>query len=176
MHSLCNTKATSKQALLLHADGKKHRGKARGYQLANQKSNYTPETKSSSGNDAENNVIEAKELGDPTDQHLAKVATVGCNSVEHNGSESNKKRKFDASEKDASQGDSTKVESANGEAVHINGAETDVKKSLKKHKHSEPKEDAKPDPTPVEDSGMKKIKWKKLITSALKSVSICSSV
>ncbi|CAM8950170.1 unnamed protein product [Rhodiola kirilowii] len=37
--SLCKTNATSRQALLLHADGKKHRGKARAYHAANQKSN-----------------------------------------------------------------------------------------------------------------------------------------
>ena len=34
--SLCNTKATSKQTLLLHADGKKHRAKARAFHASKQ--------------------------------------------------------------------------------------------------------------------------------------------
>ncbi|KAK2431862.1 UBP1-associated protein 1C [Trifolium repens] len=34
--SLCNTKATSKQALLLHAEGKKHGAKARAFHALQQ--------------------------------------------------------------------------------------------------------------------------------------------
>ncbi|KAL0345061.1 UNVERIFIED_CONTAM: UBP1-associated proteins 1C [Sesamum radiatum] len=58
--SLCNTKATSKQALLLHADGKKHRAKARAFHAAKQQPNDTAGTKGSSENNAKAEAPENK--------------------------------------------------------------------------------------------------------------------
>ncbi|CAN6456159.1 unnamed protein product [Victoria cruziana] len=42
--SLCNTKTTSKQTLLLHAEGKKHKAKARGFHSANKPPNESQST------------------------------------------------------------------------------------------------------------------------------------
>ncbi|KAK1312504.1 hypothetical protein QJS10_CPA07g01007 [Acorus calamus] len=42
--SLCKTKATSQQTLLLHADGKKHRAKAKAFQASQQKPDQAEET------------------------------------------------------------------------------------------------------------------------------------
>ncbi|KAL0315804.1 UNVERIFIED_CONTAM: UBP1-associated proteins 1C [Sesamum radiatum] len=149
--SLCNTKATSKQALLLHADGKKHRAKARAFHAAKQQPNDTAETKGSSENNAKTEAPENKD------------------SEENNALESNKKRKLEASENDGAQnktvGDNP-AELGNGEVIQTKGAEA---KGLKKAKHNATKEEAGLDSAADKDSSKKKIKWKKLITSALKS-------
>ncbi|RLN22857.1 UBP1-associated proteins 1C-like [Panicum miliaceum] len=42
--SLCNTTATSKQALLLHADGKKHRAKAKAFHTSQKQANGAEQT------------------------------------------------------------------------------------------------------------------------------------
>ncbi|CBI27867.3 unnamed protein product, partial [Vitis vinifera] len=125
--SLCNTKATSKQALLLHADGKKHRAKARAFHAAN----------------------EPKQKEEST----------------QNG---NKKRKLDASDNN---GDRKKVggdasgELGNGEVIQVERAEAEeTVLQVKKAKHDVSKE-----PSSMKEDTKKKIKWKKLITSALKS-------
>ncbi|KAK4432855.1 UBP1-associated proteins 1C [Sesamum alatum] len=151
--SLCNTKATSKQALLLHADGKKHRAKARGFHAAKQQPNDTAETKGSTENNAKNEAPEDKDSGES----------------KNNALESNKKRKLEASENDGAQnktGGDTLAELGNGEVIQTKGAEA---KGLKKAKHNATEEDAELDCAADKDSGKKKIKWKKLITSALKS-------
>ncbi|KAF3785140.1 UBP1-associated proteins 1C [Nymphaea thermarum] len=44
--SLCNTQVTSKQTLLLHAEGKKHKAKARAFHSANKPSNESQSTRS----------------------------------------------------------------------------------------------------------------------------------
>ncbi|KAL0333736.1 UNVERIFIED_CONTAM: hypothetical protein Sangu_1529800 [Sesamum angustifolium] len=148
---LCNTKATSKQALLLHADGKKHRAKARAFHAAKQQPNDTAETKGSSENNAKTEAPENKD------------------SEENSALESNKKRKLEASENDGAQnktvGDNP-AELGNGEVIQTKGAEA---KGLKKAKHNATEEDAGLDIASDKDSSKKKIKWKKLITSALKS-------
>jgi cell growth-regulating nucleolar protein len=43
-HSLCNTTATSKQTLLLHADGKKHRAKAKAFHASQKQANGAEQT------------------------------------------------------------------------------------------------------------------------------------
>ncbi|KAI3447177.1 hypothetical protein Pfo_003842 [Paulownia fortunei] len=171
--SLCNTRATSKQALLLHADGKKHRAKARAFHAAKQQPNDTAETKSFTENNAKNEVPECKDFEESRDQNSSKVAPLrdGCGE-ENNASGLNKKRKLDISENDGAHhktgGDIT-AELSNGEVIQIEGAETEVTKGLKKAKHSATQEGAKLDSTADKDFGKKKIQWKKLIASALKS-------
>lgn len=172
MCSLCNSKATSQQALLLHADGKKHRAKARAFH-AKQQPNGTAETKGTTENNAENEVPEKKDLVESRNQNSSKVSPVEDGStVENNVLESKKKRKLEACENgDAhhENGGDISVKVGNGK---VKGAETEVSKGLKKTKHSASQEHEKLDSAVDKDIGKMKIKWKKLITSALKSVSI----
>ncbi|XP_057768211.1 UBP1-associated proteins 1C [Salvia miltiorrhiza] len=169
--SLCNTKATSKQALLLHADGRKHRAKARGFH-AKQQGNGTVETNGSAENNATNIVPENKDLGDSRDINSSKVAPLCDGSgVENNSLDSNKKRKLEASENgDANHksGVDVSIELGNGKVSQIQGAQTEVTKSSKKAKLSAKEEHTKLDSAADKDE-CKSIKWKKLITSALKS-------
>lgn len=74
--------------------------------------------------------------------------------MENNSLESNKKRKLEASEN----------------AIQLNGAGTEVTNGLKKAKLSAKEEHTKLDSTADKDVCKKKIKWKKVIASALKSV------
>lgn len=63
--SLCNTSATSKQTLLLHADGKKHRAKARAFHASQQppkgSDEPTPNTEGKSENIQKNDLEVVKE-------------------------------------------------------------------------------------------------------------------
>ncbi|CAA0829332.1 zinc ion binding [Striga hermonthica] len=149
--SLCNTKATSKQTLLLHADGKKHRAKARAFHASKQPPDGTAENKSSNDNNAKDEFLENKEPVEQRDQNLPKAALDGSG-LEDNSLESNKKRKLEASE--------------NGDA-QIRGAEKE--KGSKKAKQSATEEDGEPHSSAGKDIAKKTIKWKKLITAALKS-------
>ncbi|GFQ07542.1 ubp1-associated proteins 1c [Phtheirospermum japonicum] len=141
--SLCNTSATSKQTLMAHADGKKHRAKARAFHASKQPPNDTAETKSPVENNAKDEVTENKESGESKDQNPSEV--------EKNALETSKKRKPEASENDIS------TELGNGE------------EKPKKAKHVAKQENAEVGPTDDKDLAKKKIKWKKLITAALKS-------
>ncbi|KAG8367192.1 hypothetical protein BUALT_Bualt16G0047100 [Buddleja alternifolia] len=160
--SLCNTKATSKQTLLLHADGKKHRAKARAVHASKQQPNDAAETKGLTENNAKDEAPDNKDLGESREQNSSKVET--------NDSKSNKKRKIEAADNAQNKaGGDISAGLGSGEVTRSNGVETEVTNGVKQAKHSSKKEDAKVDTNTDEDSGNKKIKWKKLITSALKS-------
>ncbi|KAG6424135.1 hypothetical protein SASPL_114548 [Salvia splendens] len=166
---LCNTKATSKQALLLHADGKKHRAKARGFH-AKQQGNETVETIVSSENNVTNNVSVNKEISGYLNSSVVDPPCDGSG-VENNSLESNKKRKLEASENgDANHktGVDVSAELGNGKVIQVQGLEIEVTKSSKKAKLSAKEEHGKLDSAAEKDAS-KNIKWKKLIVSALKS-------
>ncbi|CAH9084044.1 unnamed protein product [Cuscuta europaea] len=150
--SLCKTKASSKQTLLLHADGKKHRAKARAFHAAKQQQSgktearnpeEVPERKSSE----EPNALKPSEADD-TELH------------------SNKKRKLESSQNGAVKqrvGEENSTKLGNGEAVQLekqNVGETNI--DDKRSENIAVGEAAAADK-------VKKIKWKKMITSALKS-------
>ncbi|KAL3625325.1 hypothetical protein CASFOL_030779 [Castilleja foliolosa] len=141
--SLCNTSATSKQTLLAHADGKKHRAKARAFHASKQPPNDTANTKNPSEIIAKDEVTENKDSGESKDQNPSEV--------ENKASESRKKRKPEASENDISS------ELGNGE------------ENSKKAKHSVNQENEEVGPIADKDPAEKKINWEKLITEALKS-------
>ncbi|XP_047950073.1 UBP1-associated proteins 1C [Salvia hispanica] len=158
--SLCNTKATSKQALLLHADGKKHRAKARGFH-AKQQGNETVETTVSAENNETNNVSVNKEISGYLNSSVVDPPWDGSG-VENNSLESNKKRKLEASENgDANHktGVDVSAELGNGKVTQVQGLEIEVTKSSKKAKLD----------SPADKDASKNVKWKKLIVSALKS-------
>ncbi|XP_028797483.1 UBP1-associated proteins 1C [Neltuma alba] len=157
--SLCNTRATSKQTLLLHADGKKHRAKARAFHAAKQQPTQmdasSPDAKlpvEQASNDKVqlNNNGQQTKLQDPSEHNNLKSG----NEI----SQSNKKRKSDVAEDDPNRKkgrDDNSGELGNGEVVQAEGAEAGRKEDrLKKE-------------TMVNDK--KNIKWKKFIKSALKS-------
>ncbi|XP_031114582.1 UBP1-associated proteins 1C [Ipomoea triloba] len=152
--SLCNTKATSKQTLLLHADGKKHRAKARAFQAANQqpgKNEATnPDATHSTDNNPKEDAPEAKANEEPKELNPSEA--------ENEKLQSNKKRKVEVSDNGAVEqrvGGETSVDLGNGEVIQV-VRENHVKR-------------AKTIPGEEDIASGKKIKWKKLITSALKS-------
>lgn len=133
--SLCNTKATSKQTLLLHADGKKHRAKAKGFHAKQQSQS---EQTAGDKKDATENV--SNDESGQKKEDLPAPTGVGSNDVKED-SQTNKKRKLESLD-----------ETGNGEVIQAEEAQG----------KSEPKKAKKK----VDE---KKIKWKKLITSALDS-------
>ncbi|KAG5243492.1 UBP1-associated protein 1C [Salix suchowensis] len=141
--SLCNTKATSKQTLLLHADGKKHRAKARAFQAAKQQPKQTEESALDSNAPIkaalmENKHVEEQKLQDTPDADSADTNT----EIENGKLPSKRKRKLDASENDGA-GNKTKDDAANEVAM--------IKVRLR------------------EENNKENIKWRKLIKSTLKS-------
>ncbi|KAK7388227.1 hypothetical protein VNO78_23038 [Psophocarpus tetragonolobus] len=152
--SLCNTKATSKQTLLLHADGKKHRAKARAFHASKQQpvqaEKSITDTKVAVGTapneeERDNKNGEVPKLQESSKQNNSKPG----NEI----SLATKKRKLEALEDDLikkSRNDSS-VDMGNGEVIQ--GEEAAGESNLKK-----------------EGSAVKnKIKWKKFIKTALKS-------
>lgn len=85
--SLCNTKATSQQALLDHADGKKHRAKAKGFHVKQQQSEQSTIDK--------NDTIENASNGDGDSEQ--KTVDLQVSSGVANGyySQADKKRKLE---------------------------------------------------------------------------------
>ncbi|KAL8136508.1 hypothetical protein V2J09_002509 [Rumex salicifolius] len=164
--SLCNTSATSQQTLLLHADGKKHRAKARAFHAANQpkpteESNAADVAladKCLSNSAPENN--DAKE--EP--QKPAKAASNDDIPVSENGNLSVKKRKTDDSVVAKCTGGDVQTQLGNGEVVQIEKEVDEKRKKVKKAKHDE-QENGEHESCPASE----KIKWKKLLSSILKS-------
>ncbi|XP_022965441.1 UBP1-associated proteins 1C [Cucurbita maxima] len=155
--SLCNTKATSKQTLLLHAEGKKHKGKARGFHAAN-KQNQTEEEAVSDKMPAveetpKDDVVENGHVGaEKLKDQLKAESELGHLESDNGTSHTKKKRKLDDGSTEKTKDDDPNR--GNGEVIQATKAEIKpikdeitVSKSLKE----------------------KKIKWKKLITSILKS-------
>ncbi|CAM8890232.1 unnamed protein product [Rhodiola kirilowii] len=140
--SLCKTNATSRQALLLHADGKKHRGKARAYHAANQKSNQV-EVPVAQDNDS---VKTSSEELVPCNTDVSQRKT---QSQTEETTKREKKRKLEEADiisvekkaRDAS------VETCNGEVIQATASKCDKNES----------------------NTVKNLKWKKLITATLKT-------
>lgn len=135
--SLCNTKATSQHTLLAHADGKKHRGKAKGFHAKQQELEQSTVEKKDASENASNGDLEQKKEDTP-------VSSSGVANGDSNV-ENEKKRKLETLGETANNGEGVV------QAEESKGSE--VKKAKKQDNE-------------------KKINWKKLITSALKSVSI----
>ncbi|KAK8654729.1 hypothetical protein V6N13_107329 [Hibiscus sabdariffa] len=154
--SLCNTKATSQQTLLLHADGKKHRAKARAFhakQQPKQSEESAPDAKDSAENKENGELLENESIGEDKSQDQSKDGQPQINSEAANGHiSSNKKRKLDDSSDETGNGEVTQIE----------------EEKAKKSKHNAVKEDIVESASREEDT-KKKIKWKKLIKEALKS-------
>ncbi|KAF5748454.1 UBP1-associated proteins 1C [Tripterygium wilfordii] len=150
--SLCNTQATSRQTLLLHADGKKHRAKARAFHAAKQPKQdvFAPDT-----NVPAENTLKSAPPPDKQVEGQKTPVTAGAVCIDHEvhdgDAPSKKKRKLDAIQRNGAaekSGDDSSGEVGNGEVIQVEKA--NISSSFK-------------------EENKKKIKWKKLITSALKS-------
>ncbi|XP_024017143.1 cell growth-regulating nucleolar protein [Morus notabilis] len=166
--SLCNTKATSRQTLLLHAEGKKHKAKARAIHNAKQQpkqmEEFTSDTKLPSENPPKGGSLEKKDGAEPKAQDVSKVEYENNDFGESNGNlSSKKKRKLEKSDNGLKKKtkESTLGALDNGEVIQ--GGKTEVG-----DKDSQAKQD-KVLNSGIADEETKKINWKKLITSALKS-------
>lgn len=162
--SLCNTNATSRQALLLHAEGKKHKAKARAFHAANQPKKTeesAPEAKLPSENPQNGEVLEKKDVEEPKVKDVSKV------DHDHDNFEvpSSKKRKLDKTDDDSLRKKTKDDLVALGNGEVIQGGNTEAG-----GKGSQLKQDKVSESYPANQESKQKIKWKKLITSALKSV------
>ncbi|KAK4713712.1 hypothetical protein R3W88_019619 [Solanum pinnatisectum] len=157
--SLCNTNATSKQTLLLHAEGKKHRAKARAFHAAKQPKQTEP---ADGGVEVSNDNNQKSEI--PENKAGEELKEQNSKEAENDNSHLNKKRKDRESENG---GAKLSAELDNGEVIQVE------KEQETKHKKKAKNETVKQDKAVVDGSNgndsKKKIKWKKLITSALKS-------
>lgn len=149
LNSLCNTKATSKQTLLLHADGKKHRAKAKAFHHANQPAKQSEETANGGGDDC---------LADTNGPDAANRKSETMNGYLE------KKRKHDDSESD---GHGEKGDGLKGEKMES---------QVKKVKKNVVKDNKAIEADSMKDEDKKKINWKKLIKSALQSVCIICDI
>ncbi|KAK1413841.1 hypothetical protein QVD17_29577 [Tagetes erecta] len=112
--SLCNTSATSKQTLLLHADGKKHRAKARAFHASKQPPKDSEGPTSNTEDKSEN--IKKTDL--PLNEELKKES--------NSHTSESKKRKLEASENNGELG--------NGELIHDSNVESEKSKKSKGEK------------------------------------------
>lgn len=161
--SLCNTKATSEQTLLLHAEGKKHRARARAIHAAKQQPKQPEESALDTKPTPENKQIEETKL-----QDASRVNAEQNSSEAGNGTLlSEKKRKLDASKNDESRKktrDNTSDEVIQSGKTEANGKESQLEK------------DKLVESSSAKNESNMKIKWKKLITSTLKSVCILNNI
>ncbi|KAF8401037.1 hypothetical protein HHK36_014340 [Tetracentron sinense] len=174
---LCNTNTTSRQTLLLHAEGKKHRAKARAFHAAKQPKQTeesSPNTNDSTEDPRKGEILGSKNKEEPKEQDPPKATVLHDSSDTENGNLlSKKKRKLEASENEGAkkkEGGDTSVDLSNGEVIQAERAEAEEpERQMKKTKHIDVPKKVK-----VEENGStvevtkKNIKWKKLISSILK--------
>ncbi|XP_068635438.1 UBP1-associated proteins 1C-like [Aristolochia californica] len=152
--SLCNTNTTSKQTLLLHAEGKKHRAKARAFHAANKQLTEAEESvpkETALVDGSQNGEIRKDGTGkmdEPNGVDQQKETVISSLEVEKE-IQSKKKRKLNASEHDF----------GNVEAIQAENGSEGLQKKQKSMKSL----------APCDSQTNKKIKWKKLIVSILKS-------
>ncbi|CAN8257615.1 unnamed protein product [Cochlearia groenlandica] len=159
--SLCNTSATSQQTLLSHADGKKHRGKARGFHAKQQESEQSTVEKKDANENASNGDLEQKREDDATPVALG-VAN-GDSTVE------NKKKKNDDANENASNDEVVEAEESKGSEVKNAKKKKRKVETLGEVVEAEETKGSEVEKAKKQEDHEKKIKWKKLITSALKS-------
>ncbi|KAK9697272.1 hypothetical protein RND81_08G026200 [Saponaria officinalis] len=178
--SLCNAKATSQQALLLHGDGKKHRAKVRAYLAKQQPSEAAvPKSNDSADGNAKTEALDDKSVTDKKENISSNGALGKENSSAENGIISAKKRKADTTD----DGVIDKGLNGLGNGIADQAGVQEKPKKQKKAKlepkvkgaeskipnHKAETEVEKDEAGARNDSAKKKIKWKKLISSALKT-------
>ena len=164
--------------MLLHADGKKHRAKARAFHAAQKQSNQTEETpseKDAVGNIQKESSVEANGSNNKVQEiRLQKESDLPVTGGEKENQ--TKKRKVEASENGHSKnsGEKNACHLTNGEVIQAEKSETTHRKSRRKKGADESFncKDQADKLGPVVEASCSKPKWKKMITSTLKSVCI----
>ncbi|XP_074280745.1 uncharacterized protein LOC141605759 [Silene latifolia] len=162
--SLCNTKATSQQALLLHGDGKKHRAKVRAHTAKQPPpQEAVPKSDVSTQDNAKTEALDDKIIADK--ENITSDGALGKdNSSAQNGNLSAKKKRKSDTDDD---GSTNKCLNGQGEGI---SAQAGVQEKLKKLKKAKPEPAVNIEGSKAEKENAKeKIKWKKLITSVLKT-------
>ncbi|XP_072968995.1 uncharacterized protein [Typha angustifolia] len=166
--SLCNTNTTSKQTLLLHADGKKHRAKARAFHAAQKQSNVGEVTTSEKGISGDVPMPESVEAngfkkGAESDERDTTNDTAKKDSL------TKRKREDNAPVKELQRNmqETYTSEIVNGEVIQAGKPEgPQCKPKKKKLVGCEDLGNVDPD---GKEASKQKIKWKKVISSTLKS-------
>ncbi|XP_038981166.1 UBP1-associated proteins 1C [Phoenix dactylifera] len=174
--SLCNTTTTSKQTLLLHADGKKHRAKARAYHAAqNQSSQAVEPSSNEKGSVGETPMVDSvgangfkkadKSKEGDTLKDTGALATGG-----EKESMTGKKRKVDAFGWGLSKTteDKNLCNLSNGEVLQKEQEDGPCYQPKKKKHVDAPSNHKGPEDKHSKLASKHKIKWKKLVTSTLK--------
>ncbi|KAJ8467088.1 hypothetical protein OPV22_029640 [Ensete ventricosum] len=165
--SLCNTNTTSKQTLLLHADGKKHRAKARAFHAAQKQSTQTVEPTSNTeiadgkppAKSIESNGFpKTDESKDELNEAVKLVAKV------ENESSAKRKRNNEVIEDFAKDNEKNVHDLSNGEVIQAREIGTEGRPNKKKHV-----EDHHDKQYHGKEFSQHKVKWKKLVTSTLKT-------
>ncbi|XP_002514090.2 UBP1-associated proteins 1C isoform X1 [Ricinus communis] len=158
--SLCNTSATSKQTLLLHADGKKHRAKARAIHAAKQQQAKQTEESAATGNTTNGELHDNKQMEEQREQNTpaahAKPETDTEKLQSKRKRKTNESGRNDAGEK---AGADSPDETEDGQAK-AEGQVSELKKA---------KRDGLNATGFTKEDTNKKIKLKKLIKSALRT-------
>lgn len=157
--SLCNTQATSKQALLIHADGKKHRAKARAFHASQNQTTQTEEEKPKEEALSNNQMVEVNGSSNIVEESGNKDSSTQLNGT--GKEEKTKKRKANSKEL------KTDLSSNNGEVIQAE--KTDVSDRMSKKKKGVDDSIVCKEQAVKQETSDGKIKWKKLITSTLKS-------
>ena len=165
--------------MLLHADGKKHRAKARAFHAAHKQSNQTEEPtpieKDAVGNVRKVESVEANGSNNKVQEiRLQKESDLSVTGGEKENQ--TKKRKVEASENGHSKnsGEKNACHLTNGEVIQAEKSVTTQRKSRKRKGADESFncKDQADKQGPVVEASCSKPKWKKMITSTLKSVCI----
>ncbi|OAY68255.1 UBP1-associated proteins 1C [Ananas comosus] len=156
--SLCNTTTTSKQTLLLHAEGKKHRAKARAFHASQKQCNAVDSAANEKGIQS---YVPSSDSFKPNglekiEEHEEKVLVP-------KEKESTTKRKREDKESDRDMDKNVERQNLsglnNGEVIQ---AEESKKPKKKRKDHEDKQEESK-------ELTKHKFKWKKIATSILKS-------
>nr|XP_010937857.1 UBP1-associated proteins 1C [Elaeis guineensis]XP_019704356.1 UBP1-associated proteins 1C [Elaeis guineensis] len=175
--SLCNTTTTSKQNLLVHADGKKHRAKARAYHAAQQQSGQAVEPMSSEkGSVGDTPMVDSVEANGfkKADESKERDTLKDTGALVSGGEEKSttgKKRKVDASGAGLAKTteDKNVHNLSNGEVLQAEKGDGQQCQPKKKKHADAPSNCEQPEDKQSKEASKHKIKWKKLVTSTLKS-------
>ncbi|XP_062213812.1 UBP1-associated proteins 1C [Phragmites australis] len=152
--SLCKTTTTSKQTLLLHADGKKHRAKAKAFHVSQKQANGTAQT------------LDEKETGGvPTKEPIQVNDGKSADSKGDEDKDSGKRKRVD--DTTTEEPDNVKRQTLSslsiGEVIQAENGKPENKTN------SERTADELPSGADRKNVDKQKIKWKKIVTKALKT-------
>jgi len=157
--SLCKTTTTSKQTLLLHADGKKHRAKAKAFHASQKQKDGAEQTP------------DVKEAGAVPAKESAQVnGGVSGDRGKKEDKDAGKRKRMD--DMTIEEPDNTKRQYLTSSSVGELTQSSDVKSENK----AKSKADELASGANCKSVGRQKIKWKKIITKTLKTVSLKSLI